>query len=155
MGIGLFPPKRHVLVEKAVKIEENIYELEFCDAKYTEIFSVELLSSIQNNINVTYLNSAYQNHNMKSTWEPITIKILKCEGPLNGERLSRWVNSYLFSEYHSLPKACSMRLTKILEGGNYILEWMLHGCIPISVSEENGAVKLVLSINHGVLHFKE
>jgi hypothetical protein len=157
MGIGFFPPKRRVIIEKFKQektSEKNLFRLEFMDFKYPEIFIADSVSPISTI--TTYARAPGLEHLGTPTrieWQPITFKLIECEGPGNGERLSTWVNSHLFSEYHSNPRATSIKVKKIYDDKSEESGWWtLYGCIPTAVTEENGSISLEFQINHGVLH---
>lgn len=156
MGIGLFPPKRHVIIEKFKQNKtsaKNLFRLEFMDFKYPEIFIADSVSLIS----TTTTYAQFQGHLIgvpaRIDWSPITFRIIECEGPGNGERLSAWINSHLFSEYHSNPRSTSVKLRRIYDDRSNEPEWwVLYGCLPTTVTEENGSILLEFHINHGIFH---
>ena len=157
MSIGLFPPKRRVIIEKFKRnktSDKNLFRLEFLDFKYPEIFIADSVSPISTY--TTYIgtgNGGDVGVPVNIEWSPIIFRILECEGPGNGERLSAWINSHLFDEYHSNSRATSVKLRKIYDDGSEESGWwVLYGCVPTSVNDENGLILLEFQINHGVLH---
>ena len=156
MSIGLFPPKRRVIIEKFKKVKSSkkgLFRIEFIDLKYPEKFVVDSVSEIRTSI--TYVRAGNNETPVRTEWSPISFKIIECEGPGNGERLSAWVNSHMFNEYYSNVRASSIKFGKIYDDGSEDYKtgwWMLYGCLPTSITEENGSISLEFQINHGVLH---
>jgi len=123
------------------------------DFKYPEIFIADSASPIST-ISTYDRGLEHPMSPVRIEWKPITFKIIECEGPGNGERLSSWVNSYLFSEYHSNSRATSIKVKKIYDDKSEESGfWSLYGCIPTAVTEENGSILLEFQINHGGFAF--
>ena len=157
MGIGLFPPRRHVIIEKfkhKKTSDKGLHRLDFMDFKYPEMFLVDSVSQIT--MTTVYVSMERQlpiAMQPRVEWSPVKFRIIECEGPGNGERLSAWINSHLFSEYYASPRATSVKLRKVYDDGSDEPGlWMLYGCVPTAVSEEKGSIFLEFQINHGVLN---
>ena len=155
MRIGSFPLTRHVLIEKInskKSLKEGWWRLEFMDFKndITETFIVDSVSPIHMNVTTIPIPigiGMIQFVAGRNEWDPVSFRILESEGQENEKGLSKWINAYMFNDgNHPFLAACSIKLSN--ECGS---SWVLHGCIPKSVNDENGLITLELDINHAVL----
>lgn len=150
MGIGLFPQKRKVLTEKAVSIgtaNEGVFRIDFHYQNQIETFIVRDVSMPIMQMNDTYVGRFQE-------WGTGKFTIEECEGPGNGEHMSKWINSNLFKEHRTSyvhSRAWNISFKRLYDDQRTEIStdiWMLYGCLPVSVSDDEGRITIEIQPNY-------